>query len=354
MFYLWRRMGEEEKQHVWRLYGWFSALMMCGSCVGVVTWAARMMTLVNAFNGNDLLSKGTFVEGLSFVALTLSWNAAYWVTYAIEFLCLTTAKLMVLDRMSDFAAPQGDGARQWWAAGGRIVMAAVVLGNVVGLAANVAAAVHGQKSAEAMRAASAYFDANNMIAREYFRSGREESELAGSVASVQRFSEIVVLLLIVAAFAVVGIVSARRFSSALTLLDTAGPEMAADMRLRQNVVGAAKALGRQMRKEVVVTTAFVFVAFLLRSVVSTMLAVVLQLQNSANVCPGSDSCDASCYNVFALISTWFTYSPEFLPIVVLISSPIALLVALWGMTSKRTRQLMKSSKRQAVPLRALQ
>jgi len=34
--------------------------------------------------------------------------------------------------------------------------------------------------------------------------------------------------------------------------------------------------------------------------------------------------------------------------IVLVSSPLALLVALWGMTSKATLQLMKSSKRQAL------
>jgi hypothetical protein len=38
MFYFWRRIGEEDRLHVWRLYGRFCALMLCGSCFGVVTW----------------------------------------------------------------------------------------------------------------------------------------------------------------------------------------------------------------------------------------------------------------------------------------------------------------------------
>ncbi len=37
------------------------------------------------------------------------------------------------------------------------------------------------------------------------------------------------------------------------------------------------------------------------------------------------------------------YTPEFQAMVVLISSPLTLLVALWGMTSKATLLLMKSS-----------
>jgi hypothetical protein len=80
--------------------------MLCGSCVGVFTWAAKMIQLVRLFEGNNALSNGDFVEGWSFLAFSFRRNAAFAVTYAIEFLCLTTAKLMVLDRMSGFAAPQ--------------------------------------------------------------------------------------------------------------------------------------------------------------------------------------------------------------------------------------------------------
>jgi hypothetical protein len=49
------------------------------------------------------------------------------------------------------------------------------------------------------------------------------------------------------------------------------------------------------------------------------------------------------------LQTWNDYTPEFFFIVVLISSPLTLLVALWGMTSRQTLQAMKS-KEQEVPL----
>ncbi len=82
-------------------------------------------------------------------ALSHSWTAVFNVTYAIEFMCLSAAKLVVLDRMSTCAAGQDEVAMKPWAAGGRMVMAVVVLGNAVGLAANIAAAVavHVQKAA---------------------------------------------------------------------------------------------------------------------------------------------------------------------------------------------------------------
>jgi hypothetical protein len=97
----------------------------------------------------------------SFAALYYSRGAAQEVTFAIEFLFLSAAQLMVLDRMSDFVTSQGDSARKWWVAGGRAVMVAVVLCNAVGLAANTAAAVHLQKSADAYSAASMINDSNS-------------------------------------------------------------------------------------------------------------------------------------------------------------------------------------------------
>jgi hypothetical protein len=56
MFYVWRRMQEEDRRRVWLLYGWFSGLVLCGSCFGAVSWAARMTQLVSILNANDELS----------------------------------------------------------------------------------------------------------------------------------------------------------------------------------------------------------------------------------------------------------------------------------------------------------
>ena len=106
-------------------------------------------------------------------------------------------------------------------------------------------------------------------------------------------------------------------------------------------------LGRALRLQVMATAGFVFVAFILRSVYVTMAAVARQLQDSATRCPGVTSlCDPSCNNVFAHMSLWMTYTPEFQVTIILISSPLALLAALWGMTSKQTLQLVKSRQRE--------
>ena len=337
MLYLWWRMDEEGRRRVWPLYGWFCGLMVCGSCFGAVTWAARMMQLENNFNASDAQSRGDFVQHSSLAALSYSWFAVFAVMYAIEFLFLSAARLMVLDRMSDFAAGQDEVARKRWAAGGRVVMAVVVLGNAVGLAANVAAAVHGQRAAEAASTSSVFFAANRtQEALDSFSSSQRERQLALSTAAVQAFCEVAVLLLIVAAFVVAGVACARVVSSNLLAVDRAS---------------APAAVGRELRRQVVVTTSVVFVAFVVRSVQSTMFAVARQLQEVGRSCPGvTDPCDASCNNVFTHITLWITRTPEFQVTIVLVSSPLTLLVALWGMTSRQTLHAMKS-KEQEAPLR---
>ena len=347
MLYLWWRMDEEGRRRVWSLYGWFCGLMVCGSCFGAVTWAARMMSLENQFNGNDAVLRRDFVQGDSMIARAHSWAAVFLVMYAIEFLCLSAARLMVLDRMSDFAAGQDEVARKRWAAGGRMVMAVVVLGNAVGLAANVAAAVHVQRAAEAASTASALFAANStQLARESVSLSQTELQLAGSIAAVQPFCEVAVLLLIVAAFVVAGVACARVIRSRLLAVDASSVPAA--------VGNYVHFVGGELRRRMVVTTVVVFVAFVVRSVQSTMLAVSRQLQDGADGlrrCPGvTTPCDPSCFNVFTHITQWAARTPEFQVTIVLVSSPLTLLVALWGMTSKQTLHAMKS-KEQEVPLR---
>jgi hypothetical protein len=282
----------------------------------------------------------------SFLALTWSWAAAHHGTYATEFLFLSAAQLMVLDRMSDFVTSQGGGARKWWAAGGRAVMAAVVLCNAVGLAASIAFAIYAQRSAGAYSAASMLYAFNNTNdAENEVSSAQSAVQLAFKILSVRSACEAAVLLLVVLVFAMVGVACIRRLTSALTLLHTAGPDVAAQHR---NIFNQALAMGRRLRQEVVVTTSIVFVAFLLRSVVSTLLAVANQSQDSAKSCPiARNYCDASCYNVYTHISAWNGATPEFVTTVVLISSPLTLLVALWSMTSKDLQLIIRSRRMEA-------
>jgi hypothetical protein len=70
-------------------------------------------------------------------------------------------------------------------------------------------------------------------------------------------------------------------------------------------------------------------------VLSTVPAVARQFQNASTTFPEVFGiCDPTGHNVFTLMSLWMVLTPEFQLTIVLISSPLALLVALWGMRSK--------------------
>jgi len=254
------------------------------------------------------------------------WFAAFYVTYAIEFLCLSVAKLLVLDRMAEFEVAKGVGMKRLLAVGGRVVMAIVVVGNVAGLCGNAAAAVYSKEAGDLNMAASAAYAANNTDAGDkYFNLAAQKASVASEVGSVQSFCEVAVLLIIILAFAVVGVACARRVSSAL-----------------RNTNDAHGAAGRQLQRQIVGTTAFVFVTFLLRALFSTMNALASALTVYEAGC-NAGNCDPACHNVWQLILYWLEFTPEFQLSVVLISSPLAMIVALWGMTSDRTLQAMQSN-----------
>ena len=99
------------------------------------------------------------------------------------------------------------------------------------------------------------------------------------------------------------------------------------------------AAGTKLRLQIIFSVSVVFVSFLLRAVFSTMNAVANALQNDSSVC--GDICASPCSNVFTQMQNWITLTPEFQLLVVLISSPLALGVALWGMTSDSALKMMR-------------
>jgi hypothetical protein len=83
-------------------------------------------------------------------------------------------------------------------------------------------------------------------------------QLGGSISSVQMLCEVIVLLLIVIEFGELDVLSARRESSMLLGVDAAS---------------SAAATGRALRLQILGTTAFVFISFLIQSALSIMFAV---------------------------------------------------------------------------------
>jgi hypothetical protein len=340
MLLRWLRMDNDARRRLttWRFYGWFCALMMCGSCVGAVTWLSYLQALDNNFRANDVVDSSNIgsLQRAAYVVISYRWTAAFTVTYAIEFLYLSTAELMVLDRMLNFAPLSSGVLRRKWILAARIVLGVVVAGNMVGLVGNIAAATYFKRSADLWSEAFTHFVANRSASGyEQVLQGREQYNTALSVAAVQSFCEVAVLLLIVTAFVVVGVACARHIAATLRGVQKVGATYNR-FHAPSPIFAEVVAQGQKLQLRMAVSVAIVFAAFVLRSVYSTMYAVANYLQDSGNrACSNAPLrwCDP-CYNVYMHMTWWMHRTPEFRLVIILIPSPLSLLVALRGMTDK--------------------
>jgi hypothetical protein len=167
-------------------------------------------------------------------------------------------------------------------------------------------------------------------------------------ASVQRFTEVIVLLMIVAAFVFVGIHSHRVIASALRALFFAERQLmsvaaaaggARNSQPSVKLFAEVQCRGRQLQRKVLATFVLVFLSFLLRSTFTVMFAMASAYTEENNRCAAS-ACDA-CKNVYSHLLFWMIYTPAFQQTVVLIASPLTLLVALWGMSGVRAIEQME-------------
>jgi len=261
-----------------------------------------------------------------------SLSCSFRVTYAIEFFCLSVAKLLVLDRMITFAVAREHGKAERWSKWGRVVMTVVVTGNLVGLGSYIASAVFYKEAGDLAAAAAAGYAANSTSAADDGSLAANKAKARASIAqysgSFQEFTEVTVLIIIIVAYAVAGAASARRIAASLRAMNHE----------------THRVQGQLLRLQLVATVAVVFVTFLLRAVFSTMYALASSGQNTAVECKGTGPCNPTCFSTGELMLKWLTATPEFQAMVVLIASPLSLLVALWGMTSMRMLRLMKQDR----------
>jgi hypothetical protein len=297
-------------------------------------------------------SRSQNVDRFSFDEILSMWSsgllhyAAWQIMYSIDFLFLCAAKLIVLDRMRGFSVPQQNkiATVARWA-----VPTIFILGCVAGVCGSIASAVTRRRAvsvlAEAISAAILFKVASssqskslrNQVDASYERL-LEVLKAAELTDSVSQFSEMVMLVLLVACFLVAGILCAHRVRSVMRS-STSG--------------GGVSASAKRLHRQIVLTAAVVFVTFLPRAVFISLKAVsggLQDLDTGECLVPCSDvairptradfSTPTSCktpFNQYVHMSLFLFYTPEFLLLVVLISS-LSQVVALWAMTSDRMLQ----------------
>jgi len=285
MFVRWQRMDEACRQRVWGSYGWFCMLTFCGSLSGAAAWGAWLQYLVLFFTANHAPAAPVppYPGKFSLQARADVCFMVFLVAYAIEFTCVSVAKLLVLDRMMDFALITEGALRMRWAVVQRMVMRLVVAGNVVGLGGNIASAVYFKQVGDLDHDASLALAANNSLAAaNYVALGNQKDQAASAALSVQQFCEVSVLLIIIVAFAVAGALCTRQFRFVPGNL--------------RHMVGGLNASSRHLHKQIVLTVAVVFVTFILRAAFSSINSLANVLQNNGECSSDIGLCAATCYN----------------------------------------------------------
>jgi hypothetical protein len=328
MFWHWWKFDQGFKLLVWQHYGRFTLLMVAGSFFGILSSLCFMQTFVFNYEAN-IKYKG-FVRDFQAeiqraYAASGAWQSAYFVFYSLSFAALHTAQLMIIHRVIGFSdiLPFGVSIRD----GTRFVIGFVTVGNFIGFCGYVAAAWFSGRAASLNAQAADAWEADPDpvnstrfadISVEYGQEYRKQAV----AESVKRFSEVSVLLMIILTFTVSGVLAMRR------------------LRAAQDSRASTAAFAKKLRLKVVATIAVVFCTFLLRACLSIMLAVSGALANFDAEC----KLCSTCFNMYTNMTVWIHFTPEFETLIILISAPLASLVALWGMTSERMMGFIRFNK----------
>ena len=143
-FVQWKRLDALDRDAIWRLYGVFTLAAFVGSVCGSVTWSLVLAADVLYIDALRLGAKDP-VKSKSSAELGVSYTliAAYIVFKSLAFAFVSGAKLLVLDRMTQFAVKHARHALvRLMGVVQRVVLCIVIVVNAVSVAASLASSAY--------------------------------------------------------------------------------------------------------------------------------------------------------------------------------------------------------------------
>lgn len=233
--------------------------------------------------------------------------------------------------MMDFSKLKGYSSSLKWIFLGRLLVGFVIVGNVTSFAVSVAASVKWNNVAD--------FGSFSKNTSEPLGDSLQQILNGVNVGAVHYGVETVVLLLVVVAVFVTGLASARRIRAALgsiansqlhslvSVRTTAGSaaRQSAPARKRSSFV-----TGQKLMRQIMATSAAIFLSFLIRAVYATMFSLAGLL---SDIPANAESRCIPNLNSFSYLLILLLYYPAVFFAIAFICQPVVLLVSLWGMTS---------------------
>ena len=338
-FTCWFRVQHEQRKAMWWLYGIFTSFCCLGSLCGAISFFANAQVLAYFFKAYNSDRSITMSEQMTLLAASDYWASVYYLFYAVDFFLLSTAKLLVLNRMLEFSlrtmtdssATLGHTRASLIS---KAVMAVVAFINSIGVIGSVVTTVMNTQAADLYSSSAAAFaSGQNVTGQAYLQQASLKNDQANQTASVQQFCEVLALVIIIISFTAAG------FFCYLRLRTMANRILSFPQAANQ---GQFLVSFQRLKRRIFGTVLAVFVAFLLRSVFAVMNAVAASGTNRGSD-PSCGLCDGTCQSISVLMYVWLGYTPEFQLSVVFVSSPLAILIALWGMSDNHKLKKLHST-----------
>jgi hypothetical protein len=362
MFFFWSRLNDVEKKRVWRLYGWFAGLTCAGSIFGIVAECAGIkyaQTMV------ELVSSRNLAEEYYWQAELSKWATVVLVPDSFEVLFISVPLLMVLDRLIHVAFSTSGGLGPRFLLAERVATGIVVVLHVIAICFCGLSAFYISKRTSISRDIVAALSANDTT------TSRARIDDLNNVKSISYDSQIVTvfcesmsLLFVVAMFVVVFVVCFRRIQqirqqAILSSISRQQPACATSSAKSDSVtavdIDTSSSMDRvshhtahlisnmnDVERQIGITVVIVFIMLLWLAAFFLLDGISTIFENAT--CDTNGSYCSHCQNSYSLIQDWLSMSPEFSVISQYVPGQLAVTVALWGMTSKRTLQAIRSQR----------
>jgi hypothetical protein len=351
----WHRLQKEEKSHLWPLYGWFTGFACIGSLLGVFLVSVAILhrrNLVEVFDEIhelSLLSSMNVTEAQqiqllknseSLVYLHTSRNLFYGsvliVPEGFQIYFLTMAKMMVLDRITRAALSSTHGLPFRWQMFKRSTMVFILMLLSISFSCRLVVGYFFGQLAPLYEEAAAFILDDKSLDDFQVRSEKIQQQIH-TVYTVSNICESIALIYIVFVFLLIAGFCAGRIKR---ILHSPGAPTAADPSSFLTLNAELKII----MKQVVATCFIVFLSLVsMAFVVTVELFTFIEGVGECGDAAVEDFCDP-CHATNEMIYLWFIYTPEFTILGFYFPSPLALLVALWAMTSKRLLLALKRSR----------
>jgi len=334
--------------------GAFIALVCAGSASGIVAWSFNIRSYPPYFAYISLqATKGSRAELYRTNAAATLYYGSFFTPYAIEVLCLSLAKLLIIGRLVKHVhvcvpmALTAGGQRQYRTTLRRIdrVYAFCVTMCVVSGAACISGSVgatvlylkYSAMSRSAADATNVTTGADTDASSEINALVNEGFTTAANWLTAQIVSEVVMLFSVILGYITVGPASALVLRNIMAVIDNALRHAPASA--KRDVLNRMMLAAASQRRQLLVCYALVLATFVPRAAFN-----VLNVIANVNVAYNSDcgACD-ECQTLGSIVSSFLNATPEFQAIVVAISSPLPLTVSILFMINPTERRLLRGA-----------